>query len=54
MPERIASVNLLPVPAGLAAEVAAMVEPLACCLRGVDRASSKEIVSRSSAQAPSV
>ena len=38
MPERIASVNLLPVPAGLAAEVAAMVEPLACCLRGVERA----------------
>ena len=30
--------NLLPVPAGLAAEVAAMVEPLACCLRGVERA----------------
>ncbi len=38
VPERIASVNLLPVPAGLAAEVAAMVEPLACCLRGVERA----------------
>jgi L-iditol 2-dehydrogenase len=38
VPERIASVNLLPVPAGLAPEVAAMVEPLACCLRGVDRA----------------
>ena len=38
MPERIASVNLLPVPPGLAAEVAAMVEPLACCLRGVERA----------------
>ena len=38
VPERIASVNLLPVPDGLAAEVAAMVEPLACCLRGVERA----------------
>ena len=36
MPERIARVNLLPVPAGLPAEVAAMVEPLACCLRGVE------------------
>ena len=30
--------NLLPVPAGLALEVAAMVEPLACCLHGVERA----------------
>ena len=30
--------NLLPVPRGLAPEVAAMVEPLACCLRGVERA----------------
>jgi L-iditol 2-dehydrogenase len=38
VPERIASVNLLPVPAALAGEVAAMVEPLACCLRGVERA----------------
>ena len=38
VPERIASINLLPVPGGLAAEVAAMVEPLACCLRGVERA----------------
>jgi L-iditol 2-dehydrogenase len=38
VPERIAQVNLLPVPAGLAPEIAAMVEPLACCLRGVDRA----------------
>jgi L-iditol 2-dehydrogenase len=38
VPEAIARVNLLPVPAGLASEVAAMVEPLACCLRGVDRA----------------
>ena len=38
MPARIAERNLLPVPPGLAPEVAAMVEPLACCLRGVERA----------------
>ncbi len=38
VPEPIARVNLLPVPRGLAPEVAAMLEPLACCLRGVDRA----------------
>ena len=38
MPAAIAAVNLLPVPPGLAPEVAAMVEPLACCLRGVERA----------------
>ena len=38
VPEAIASVNLLPVPPGLAPEVAAMVEPLACCFRGVERA----------------
>jgi L-iditol 2-dehydrogenase len=38
VPERIAAVNLHPVPRGVAAEVAAMVEPLACCLRGVERA----------------
>jgi L-iditol 2-dehydrogenase len=38
VPESIASVNLLPVPRGLAPEVAAMLEPLACCLRGVERA----------------
>jgi L-iditol 2-dehydrogenase len=38
VPERIAERNLLDVPAGLAPEVAAMVEPLACCLRGVERA----------------
>ena len=36
VPERIARVNLLPVPRGLAPEIAAMVEPLACCLRGVE------------------
>jgi L-iditol 2-dehydrogenase len=38
VPERIAAVNLHEVPRGLAPEVAAMVEPLACCLRGVERA----------------
>jgi L-iditol 2-dehydrogenase len=38
VPERIAAKNLLPVPDGLPAEVAAMVEPLACCLHGVERA----------------
>jgi L-iditol 2-dehydrogenase len=38
VPERIASVNLLPVPDSIAPEVAALVEPLACCLRGVERA----------------
>jgi L-iditol 2-dehydrogenase len=38
VPRAIAEVNLLPVPPGLAPEVAAMVEPLACCLRGVERA----------------
>jgi L-iditol 2-dehydrogenase len=38
VPRAIAEVNLLPVPPGLAPEVAALVEPLACCLRGVERA----------------
>jgi L-iditol 2-dehydrogenase len=38
VPERIATKNLLPVPDGLPAEIAAMVEPLACCLHGVERA----------------
>lgn len=38
VPERIASRNLLRVPDGLPAEIAAMVEPLACCLHGVARA----------------
>jgi L-iditol 2-dehydrogenase len=38
VPERIAVVNLHDVPRGVAPEVAAMVEPLACCLRGVERA----------------
>jgi L-iditol 2-dehydrogenase len=38
VPESIARTNLLPVPPRLASEVAAMVEPLACCLHGIDRA----------------
>ena len=38
VPERVAAVNLHDVPRGVAPEVAAMVEPLACCLRGVERA----------------
>ena len=38
VPARIARRNLLPVPRGLAPEVAALVEPLACCLHGVERA----------------
>ena len=42
VPERIARTNLLPVPAGVAPEVAAMVEPLACCLHGVERAEVRE------------
>ena len=38
VPERIARRNLLSVPTGLAPEVAALVEPLACCLHGIARA----------------
>jgi L-iditol 2-dehydrogenase len=38
VPERIATANLHAVPPGVAPEAAAMVEPLACCLRGVERA----------------
>jgi L-iditol 2-dehydrogenase len=38
VPERIAAVNLRDVPPGVEPVVAAMVEPLACCLRGVERA----------------
>jgi L-iditol 2-dehydrogenase len=38
VPARIAAVNLLPVPPGVAPEIAALVEPLACCLHGVERA----------------
>ncbi len=36
VPERIARTNLVPVPPSLRSEVAAMVEPLACCLHGVE------------------
>jgi L-iditol 2-dehydrogenase len=36
VPERIASRSLLPVPPGLLPEVAALSEPLACCLHGID------------------
>ena len=38
VPERIARVNMYDVPPGLAPEVAALLEPLACCLHGVERA----------------
>jgi L-iditol 2-dehydrogenase len=38
VPERIASRNLLPVPPRLPSEVAALTEPLACCLHGIDMA----------------
>jgi L-iditol 2-dehydrogenase len=38
VPAPVARRNLLPVPAGLPAEVAALVEPLACCLHGVEAA----------------
>jgi L-iditol 2-dehydrogenase len=36
VPERIARVNLLRVPDTMLPELAAMVEPLACCLRGIE------------------
>lgn len=38
VPERIARRNLLPVPPGVAPEVAALTEPLACCVHGVETA----------------
>jgi len=38
VPERIARVNLHPVPPRVPAEIAALVEPLACCIHGVQRA----------------
>ena len=38
VPARIATKNLLTVPPGMPPELAAMVEPLACCLHGVDAA----------------
>ena len=42
VPERIARVNLVPVPPGLAPEVAALLEPLACCLHGIEVAGVRE------------
>src|SRR5205823_11460028 len=42
VPERIARVNLLAVPDRLPSPVAALVEPLACCLHGVARAEIRE------------
>ena len=41
VPERIARTNLLPVPTGLEPAIAAMTEPLACCLHGLDVAGVK-------------
>jgi len=38
VPERIARTNLLQVPPGMQPELAAMLEPLACCLHGVEAA----------------
>ena len=38
VPARIAERNLVPVPPALTSEIAAMVEPLACCLHGIERA----------------
>jgi L-iditol 2-dehydrogenase len=38
VPARIARRSLLPVPPGLPSEVAALTEPLACCLHGVEAA----------------
>jgi L-iditol 2-dehydrogenase len=38
VPAPVAAVNLHDVPVGVEPEVAAMLEPLACCLRGVERA----------------
>ena len=38
VPERISSANALQVPDTLTSEVAALVEPLACCLHAVERA----------------
>jgi L-iditol 2-dehydrogenase len=42
VPARIAGTNLHAVPRSLASEVAAMTEPLACCLHGVERAEVRE------------
>jgi L-iditol 2-dehydrogenase len=38
VPERIARLNLHPVPDRLPSAVAALIEPLACCLHGIERA----------------
>jgi L-iditol 2-dehydrogenase len=38
VPARVAQRSLLPVPPGMAPEVAALTEPLACCLHGVEAA----------------
>lgn len=38
VPKQIAERNLLPVPPALPSEVAAMAEPLACCLHAIERA----------------
>lgn len=42
VPERIARTSLLPVPDRLPSEVAALVEPLACCLHGVEAGEVRE------------
>lgn len=42
VPERIARTSLLPVPDRLPSEVAALVEPLACCLHGVEAGEIRE------------
>jgi L-iditol 2-dehydrogenase len=42
VPERVVAVNLHRVSAALPPEVAALVEPLACCLHGVERAGVRE------------
>lgn len=39
VPARIAQTNLLRVPPTMPSEIAALVEPLACCLHGIERAS---------------
>jgi L-iditol 2-dehydrogenase len=44
VPERIVRVNLHRVPPGVAPEVAAMVEPLACCLHGVEHVKAGDTV----------
>jgi len=41
VPAHIARTNMLPVPPGMPPEVAAIIEPLACCLHGVEAAGVK-------------